>query len=255
MEVHNLKPPFCRQGNKYPLRKRIIPLFPRHITYVEPFAGSAAIFFNKPKADVNVLNDLDKDTVKRLRLLKRVSKDKSKYKQNLTSLKAIKHFFDNHTDSDTDLLLYEKIKACTGFSGQPVVKSTDIYKPFNPIKMLDRINEYQDKLKGVTITTQDYAKVIQKYDSPTTLFFLDPPYEDTSKSFGYAEDTDFNFERLNDILRDIKGFFFMTINDSTRIRKLFSNFIQKSVNVSALWQNTNKIRKELFITNYTLTSA
>ena len=254
MEVHNLKPPFCRQGNKYPLRNRIIPLFPQHTTYVEPFAGSAAIFFNKPKANVNVLNDLDKDTVKRLRLLKRVPKDKSKYK-NLTSLKEIKHFFDNHTDSDTDQLLFEKIKACTGFSGQPAVKSTHIYKNHNPIRILDRIDEYQDKLKGVTITTQDYANIIQKYDSPTTLFFLDPPYEDTSKTFGYAEDTDFNFERLNDILRDIKGFFFMTINNSPRIRKLFSNFIQKLVNVQTPWQKTNKIRKELFITNYTLTSA
>lgn len=254
MEVHNLKPPFCRQGNKYTLRNRIIPLFPQHTTYVEPFAGSAAIFFNKPKANVNVLNDLDKDTVKRLRLLKRVPKDKSKYK-NLTSLKEIKHFFDNHTESDTDQLLFEKIKACNGFSGQPVVKSTQIYKNHNPIRILDRIDEYQDKLKGVTITTQDYANIIQKYDSPTTLFFLDPPYEDTSKTFGYAEDTDFNFERLNDILRDIKGFFFMTINNSPRIRKLFSNFIQKPVNVQTTWQITDKIRKELFITNYTLTSA
>jgi len=39
MEVDDLKPPFCRQGNKYPLRKHIIPLFPNHTIYVEPFAA------------------------------------------------------------------------------------------------------------------------------------------------------------------------------------------------------------------------
>jgi site-specific DNA-adenine methylase len=36
-------------------------------------------------------------------------------------------------------------------------------------------------------------------------FFLDPPYENTNKDFGYAEETDFDFERLATLLRLIKG--------------------------------------------------
>ena len=56
--IDDLKPPFCRQGNKYRLRNIIIPMFPQHTIYVEPFAGSSAIFFNKPKLEKNVLNDL-----------------------------------------------------------------------------------------------------------------------------------------------------------------------------------------------------
>ena len=257
IEVADLKPPFCRQGNKFPLRNRIIPLFPPHKTYVEPFAGSSAIFFNKPKAEKNVLNDLDKDTIKRYRLLKRVTKDKSKYRQDLTTLKAIRHFFDNHSESDTDQLFFEKIKACHGFSGLPAKKSTGVYKNYNPIKMLDLIDEYQDKLKGVILTNEDYAKVIKKYDSPSTLFFLDPPYEESDKSLGYAEDKGFDFERLNETLKGIKGHFLMTINDSPRVRKLFSDFVQKPVDVKTSWGNMNQsvkgaVRKELFISNYTL---
>ena len=257
MESEDLKPPFCRQGNKYTLRNRIIPLFPPHKTYVEPFAGSSAIFFNKPKAEKNVLNDLDKDTIKRYRLLKRVTKDRSKYRQDLNSLKAIRHFFDNHSDSDTDQLFFEKIKACHGFSGLPAKKSTGVYKNYNPLKMLDLIDEYQDKLKGVILTNEDYAKVVKKYDSPSTLFFLDPPYEESDKSLGYAEDKGFDFERLNDTLKGIKGHFLMTINDSPRVRKLFSDFVQKPVDVKTSWGNMKqslkgKVRKELFISNYTL---
>lgn len=35
-------------GGKQRLASKIIELIPKHVTYVEPFAGGAAIFFNKP---------------------------------------------------------------------------------------------------------------------------------------------------------------------------------------------------------------
>ena len=45
---------------------RLLPLIPPHKTYVEPFVGSAAVFFGKEPADVSVLND--RDSGHRLRL-------------------------------------------------------------------------------------------------------------------------------------------------------------------------------------------
>lgn len=254
-KVESLRTPFCRQGNKYPLRDKIIPLFPPHKIYVEPFAGSSAIFFNKPKADKTVLNDLDKDTIKRLNILKRAPKDKSKYRQDLNTFAKIKHFFDHHSNSPADLLLFEKIKTCHGFSGLPAETSKRIYKDYNPIKLLDLLDEYQEKLKGVILTNEDYEKVIKQYDSPSTLFFIDPPYEDSTKSLGYAEDKKFDFERLNSVLKGIKGHFLMTINNSPRVRRLFSDFVQKPVDVLTGWGSTNTkgfYRKELFISNYTM---
>ena len=49
----------------------------------------------------------------------------------------------------------------------------------------------------------------------------------------------------------------MTINDSPRVRKLFSDFVQKPVDVKTSWGNMKQslkgaVRKELFISNYTL---
>ena len=50
-----------RLGNKQAIAKKILPYFPPHKIYIEPFFGSGGMFFNKPKAKYNIVNDLDSD--------------------------------------------------------------------------------------------------------------------------------------------------------------------------------------------------
>ena len=51
-EEIRLRPLFPRIGSKFNLRNKIIPLIPEHTTYVEPFAGSSAIFFGRTKPNI-----------------------------------------------------------------------------------------------------------------------------------------------------------------------------------------------------------
>jgi DNA adenine methylase len=46
-----------RLGNKSKIASEIYRHFPPHRTYVEPFFGAGGMFFNKPKAKYNILND------------------------------------------------------------------------------------------------------------------------------------------------------------------------------------------------------
>ena len=253
----SLMPPFCRQGNKYLHRKTIIPLIPPHKRYVELFAGSGAIFYNKERAEENILNDLDKGVVKRFNMIKKATPDMDKYNETLTTIPKVKAFFEKTPRSNTDKLLHEIIQACFGFSGKPVVVSKNIYKPSNPVtKIKKSLCKWKDALKGTTITNKDYGEIIKKYDGADTFFFLDPPYENTDPNFDYAEDVDFDFQRLADELRCIKGDFLMTINDSKNIRRLFKDFTINTYAASTGWDTKGHkgrkhvVRKELLISNY-----
>lgn len=50
-------------GSKWSLSDRIINLFPEHHSYLEPFFGSGAILFNKPRSNIETVNDLDGNVV------------------------------------------------------------------------------------------------------------------------------------------------------------------------------------------------
>lgn len=54
-----VRPMLRYPGGKTRLAPWIVSHFPPHQTFVEPFAGSAAVLFAKPRSKVEVLNDLD----------------------------------------------------------------------------------------------------------------------------------------------------------------------------------------------------
>lgn len=50
-------------GSKWALTNWIISYFPKHHSYLEPFFGSGAVLFNKPRSNIETINDLDSNVV------------------------------------------------------------------------------------------------------------------------------------------------------------------------------------------------
>ncbi len=67
--------PYC--GGKASLAPWIASLLPAHRVFVEPFCGSAAIPFAKPRSTVEVINDLDGNVVMFFRVLRLVVQTRS----------------------------------------------------------------------------------------------------------------------------------------------------------------------------------
>ncbi|CRL45672.1 DNA adenine methylase [Sodalis glossinidius str. 'morsitans'] len=57
-------------GGKRRLIKQILPHFPAHQCYVEPFCGGASLFFSKPPSKVEVLNDINGELMNLYRVVK-----------------------------------------------------------------------------------------------------------------------------------------------------------------------------------------
>lgn len=53
----NMRTPITYYGGKQRLAKTIVSMIPSHKIYCEPFFGGGAVFFQKPKAGIEVIND------------------------------------------------------------------------------------------------------------------------------------------------------------------------------------------------------
>ena len=248
-ESGELKPPIGRQGNKYTARHIILKYIPESKIYIEPFLGSGAIFFSKPKSSINILNDLNKPSIDILKLIKKAPNDKSLYPSDLNTISKLQAFIKkDYTDIPSQITKY-RITQMSGFMGQPLIGNKKVMLNHNPYNTIEHIELYKDKLKGTKLLNQDYAKVIKDYDSKDAFIYLDPPYEITlsNKESGYAGG-EFDFKRLEKVLKGVKGQFLMSLNDSPNIRSIFKDFYINTVDIPI--NRPPKYRKELLISNY-----
>ncbi len=63
MIVAKKKPPFSYYGGKQMMAKYILPNIPKHKTYIETFAGGAAVFWLKEKSHLEILNDTNGELI------------------------------------------------------------------------------------------------------------------------------------------------------------------------------------------------
>ena len=61
--------PLPYTGNKSCIVNTILTVMPKHIVYIEPCMGSAEIFFRKPRAEREILNDYNGDLVNLFRII------------------------------------------------------------------------------------------------------------------------------------------------------------------------------------------
>jgi len=248
--------PIAYIGGKNRLAAQIITLFPEHTTYVEAFAGGAQVFFRKQPSKVEVLNDKDYEVTNFFRCCQSHSEELIRY---LRFTIASRRWFDilNSTDPATltDIqraarFLYLQ-KNC--FSGL-VIKQHFHYgvtqpSNFNPERIPIALEETRKRLARVQIESLPYEEVLKKYDRPTTLFYLDPPYWDRKLyKFNFKEE---DFRAMQQRLGDLKGKFILSLDDHPKVREVFKGFHMKRTEIHYTAQReAGALFGELLIMNF-----
>jgi DNA adenine methylase len=248
--------PLSYVGGKRALAKRVIKLFPRHTTYVEAFAGGAQVFFHKPPSKVEVLNDLDGEIVNFFRVCQ------SHYEELLRYLRfavVSRRWFALLKATDpaglTDIQRAARYLYLLKNSFASLVRNPNyhwhVVQPpgFNLERLPEIIDNTHKRLARVQIENLPYESVLKRYDRPTTLFYLDPPYF-RRKLYRYnLEDAD--FAKLAERLAAIRGKFILSLNDVPEVRALFRRFHIHGVELPYTAQKKAGRRyREVIITNF-----
>jgi len=252
--MKNLSTPFCRVGRKTPIQDTIVRLKPDgYKTYIEPFVGSGVIYFrlkNDPNTVKSVLNDKDKIISTGFRLLKTNPTGDIERFRNM-SVPTLNTYVKTTQSGNLNNLAKAIIMQCGSFGGKGVGKVYTSGGIYNKLKKVVR-GDYADYMKNTVVSSTDYKQVIRRYDNKDAFLFLDPPYEASKQLYKDGDDI---LDELAKVLNTVKGKFLLTLNDSARVRSLFSKYKIRGISVRGGGANvgTNigaNARKEVIITNY-----
>lgn len=201
-------------GGKSKCASKIIAKFPEHRVYVEPFAGAAHVFFKKPKAHISVLNDKNAELINFFKRIagKRVCCRITDSRRNFERVRG------KHGKSVCDYIFLNRVS----YGSARIFANSATYA--NRKKKMDgQLCVDGTKLAGVRLLNQDFRKVIQTYDSPSTLFYVDPPYVAANeKSCLYGNgNCQVSPDMVARALKGIKGKAIISYDDHPEVRKAF----------------------------------
>ena len=255
-------------GGKFSHLDWLLPLLPRTPYYCEPFAGSAAVLLNREPSTVETYNDLDGEVAAFFRVLREqgdaltkaialtpFSREEfalaCKLDPEIPPLERARRFYVRARQVRTGLAQTASLGRwanCkdTSRAGMSGVVS----RWFGGVEALPQIAA---RLLRVQIENRPAVDVIRLYDSPDTLFYLDPPYvhgtRGDSKAYKF-EMTDEQHRHLADALNAAKGKVAVSNYDCDLYRKFFSERRWHKFSIETTNHATKGRRTECLWCNY-----
>lgn len=214
-------------GGKRRLAKVLLPLFPEHSCYVEPFCGAAALFFLKEPTKVEVLNDINGDLVSLYRVIQNHPEEFIRqFKFALSSRQMYDWLKEMPTDPLTDIqraarfYYLQKLGFGGKVDGRTFGTATTSPPRLNLMRIEEDLSAAHLRLSRVFIEHLPWASCIARYDRPHSLFYCDPPYWGTE---GYGIDFGMdNYVRMAELAQSIAGKMVISVNDIPEMREVFS---------------------------------
>lgn len=208
-------------GSKWSLAERIIALFPPHHSYLEPFFGSGAVLFRKPRSHIETVNDLDSAVVDLFRCIRedpeRLAREVyfTPYSREVYEASYLEDIPKDRFAHAAQFLV--KMDQGHGFRTNEtrVGWKNDVqgreraYAARAWAELPEAILEAAGRLRGVQIEHRPALELIRRYNFPNVLIYADPPYLLSSRRGGrkqYAHEmTDADHLALLDALKAHRG--------------------------------------------------
>lgn len=199
-------------GGKWRLAPKILPHFPPHRTYVEPFCGAASMLLRKERTYSEVINDLDDDVVTLFRVLRDpVTAGMLADQVTLTPFSR-SEFRDCYgpTDDPVEQSRRLLVRSFMGFGANAHASSRGGHRSTGfrasssrsgTTPSRDWMNfppalvAISERLRGVVIENRPAMECMAQHDRPDTLHYLDPPYMPETRSPGNHYDQKYRMYR------------------------------------------------------------
>lgn len=264
-----MKTPISYYGGKQNLITTILPLIPEHTTYTETFVGGGAIFWAKPKSEVEIINDYNRELVNfyecvqnefvELEKMIRISLHSRSLHSDATVIYNNPHMFSRlkrawavwvlAAQSFSSMLDgsfgYDKLR---GTTSQKITGKRDTFTIDLSIRM-----------QNVQVECTDALRVISSRDHSEAFHYCDPPYfnSDCGHYDGYSRD---DFENLLKTLSRIEGKFLLSsypsdvLADYTKKHGWNVKTLEQSVSVANGTGKPGKKKIEVLTANYDLSN-
>lgn len=189
-----MKAVFRYPGSKWSIADWIISHFTadyEKMVYLEPFIGSGAVFFNKKRGTVETINDLDSDIVNLFRVL-REQPDNLKRVLELTPYSREEYDLSfQPCDDPLEKARRYIVKTTQAIGAKLGGESKSGWQNHMQVKIggtackwgsiTETIDIAATRLRSdtthlVQIEHMDALKLIDRYNNPDVLMYLDPPY-------------------------------------------------------------------------------
>jgi len=223
MEIR--RPALRYHGGKWRLRKWVIQHLPAHQHYVEVYGGAGSVLIAKGRSNLETYNDINGEVVNFFRILRERPQALIDQLQLTPWAREELEYCrlpipENHPDPDLERarrLFAEswmgRGKATSTMSNGWRYEKSTLRGSRNcaEFSTLDRLHQISGRFQGVQIECTEALALIERFDSPETLFYLDPPYLPETRSrrwraSAYAHEMSFyDHARLLYRLRSIQG--------------------------------------------------
>lgn len=247
-------------GSKWSLADWIINFFSDHHSYLEPFFGSGAVLFNKPRSHIETVNDLDGNVVN---LFEWIRKDPERLAHEIYYTPYARQVYDDAFSAvPGDSLgkavnFYIRLNMGHGFrtNGEKVGWKNDVqgrersYALQDWCNLPNKIVEAAERLRGVQIENRPAVELIRRFNYKNVLIYCDPPYMlETRHGKQYrCEMDDKDHEILLRLLLQHKGLVLISGYDTDMYRDMLKGW-NRFENVSYSQVCTQK--REIIWMNY-----